>query len=186
MSAHWMKPKYLSRFLRESLDNGHYRLTYREIAIGVSGRRSLTKAEVTEVTEEIRRCWHAAEKRLRNYWEVCAILVTKFYFDTYDKGEPRGENSINLCIALNGRPAAGVRLLCLKGIRNDPMAIMYFRMREHNVHGIQSAILDRIAIESAKGRLTPSVARTLVDIVSEPALPEHDAEFARLMEGEKK
>jgi hypothetical protein len=182
MSAHWMKPKHLSRFLRESLDNGHYRLTYRDIALGVSGKRSLTKAEIAEYIEGIRHCWQRAEKRLRHR-EVCAILVTDFYFNTYEKGEPKGDNSITLCIALNGRPAAGVRLLCMKGVRNDPMAIMYFRMRERNVHGIQSAILDRIAIESAKGKLTPSIARTLVDIVTEPGLPEHDAEIARLMDG---
>jgi hypothetical protein len=180
-----MKPKHLSRFLRESLDNGHYRLTYRDIAIGVSGGRSLTKAEVADAIDEIKRCWYAAEKRLRHR-EVCAMLVTDFYFNTYEKGEPKGEDSIALCIALNGRLSAGVRLLCMKGVRNDPMAIMYFRMRERNVHGIQSAILDRIAIESAKGRLTPSIARTLVDIVTEPSLPEHDVEIAKLYDKTKR
>jgi hypothetical protein len=181
MATHWIKPRRLAAFLRESLDNGQYRLTYKEIASSVFG----VKAPTIDDIDEIRARWHAAEKRLRKRG-ICAILVTQFYFDTYDRHEPKGAQQIALCIALAGRAAAGIRLLSMKGQHNDPMALMYFRLRSSNLHGQESAILDRITIESMKGKLTKPVARTLADTLTEPALPAHEREFAKLMSGSRK
>jgi hypothetical protein len=173
----------LSGVLREALEDGYYRLTYREIAIRIAGGKSLTKAQVADYTAEIRHCWHRAERRLRKRG-ICAILVTKFYFDTYDRIEPKGEQQIMLCIAGGyDRAAAGVRLLTKKGKRNDPMALKYFELRARNLHGIESAILDRVAIEYARGKLTKPIGRAIADEVVEPALPDHGAEFGDLMGG---
>jgi hypothetical protein len=184
MSSHWLKAKVLSSFLRESLENGYYRLTYREIAIGISGGRSLTKAQVAEYTDEIRHCWHRAERRLRKRG-ICAILVTKFYFDTFNRIEPTHPNEIMMCIAGGyDRAAHGVRLLSRKGRRNDPMALVYFRLRSRNLHGIEAAILDRLTIEHMRGKLTKARARGIADEVTEPALPDHDSEFRDLMGGD--
>jgi hypothetical protein len=182
MADHFLKPKHLSKFLHVSLDDGHYRLTDEEIAVGICGR--LTKAEIEQVIEEIRRVWHAAEKRLRSRG-ICAIRVTDFYFDTFDRREPTKPNQIMLCIAGagKGRAGTGVRLLALKGSKNDPMAIMYLKLRSLSMHGMEAAILDRITIEWMKGRLSKPLARNLADGITEPALPDHEAEFAKLMNG---
>lgn len=183
---HWLKPKRLAKFLKVALDNGDYRLTYEEIAQGIFNAKRLTRAELEQVTDEIRRCWHAAEKHLRRRG-VCVILVTQFYFDNFDRREPKKAQQIAMCIAGSGydRAAAGVRLLSLKGTQNDPMAIMYFKLRSRNLHGMESALLDRVTVESTKGKLTKSVARTLSDSIAQPALPQHEVEFAKLMRGRK-
>jgi hypothetical protein len=186
MSDHWLKPKRLSKFLRISLENGNYRLTDDEIARGIFDANRLTKAEVEQIIDEIRRCWYAAEKHLRKRG-ICAIRVTEFYFDSYDLTEPKKPTQIMMCIAGSGKGRAGfgVRLLSLKGSKNDPMALMYLKLRSLSMHGMEAAILDRITIEWMKGKLSKPLARTLADGISEPALPDHDAEFAKLMEGGK-
>lgn len=184
MAEHYLKPRHLSRFLLRSLDNGHYRLTDEEIAIGICGR--LTKAEMEQVVEEVRRVWYAAEKDLRSRG-VCAIRVTEFYFDSYDRTDPTKPTQIMMCIAGSGkgRAGVGVRLLSLKGSKNDPMAIMYLKQRGLCLHGMEAAILDRITIEWKKGRLSRPIARNLADGITEPALPAHDSDFEKLMGGGK-
>jgi len=181
-----LKPKRLAQFLRLSFENGNYRLTYREIAFGILTAVKPTKAEVALFTDEIRRCWHAAEKHLRRKG-VCTILVTKFYFDNYHRLEPKRPNEIALCIAGGGmgQGAFGVRLLSMKGMKNDPMALAYFAVRTRSARGMVAAIEDRAAIEWKRGKLTKPVAKRLVDNVGTPALPEHQAEFDELMRGEK-
>jgi hypothetical protein len=107
--------------------------------------------------------------------------VTQTYFDFYTKGEPKTEGTITECIAYHWRKAAGIRLLTARGIRNDPMALVYFNLRSRNVHGTTAAIEDRAVIEWKKGKLTKVEARRLIDEVTEPPLPEHKKEFGKLM-----
>jgi hypothetical protein len=105
--------------------------------------------------------------------------VTEDYFGS--RREPQGPQAIKMAIALHGRKSAGVRLLTLKGKHNDPMTIMYFALRGRNLHGTAAALNDRLAIEARKGNLTKTVGRKIGDDISEPALPEHDSDYARLM-----
>src|SRR5215831_9283326 len=176
---YYTRPKYLAKFLRASLENGNYRLTFKEIAQGHLSAKKMTKAEIAEGVDEIKRCWHGAERHLRSHWEICAILCTKFYFDGYDKLEPTRPNELALCIAGGGinQGAFGVRLLTMKGTKNDPMAIAYLRLRTRNMRGMMSAIEDRATIEWKRGKLSKPIARRLVDNAVSPMLPFHEAEF---------
>lgn len=180
---YWLKPKRLAKFLRVSLNNGYYRLTDKEIAQGIFSARKLTKAEMEEAVEEVRRCWHAAEKHLRRRG-ICAVRVTKFYFDTYERRDPTKPNQILMSLAGSGygRAGYGVRLLSLKGVKNDPMAIMYIKYRSLILHGMEAAILDRITVEFSKGSLSKGLARNLVNATTEPALPDHEKDFEKLIE----
>jgi hypothetical protein len=64
------------------------------------------------------------------------------------------------------------------------MALMYFHLRSRNLRGMVGAVEDRITVEWSHGKLTKVRARMLVDEVTEPALPEHAAEFNQLMKDE--
>jgi hypothetical protein len=171
-----IKPRHLSAYLKTQLDNGNDRLTWEEIAKGIFGIKTVTEDHI----EEIRHCWHLSEKRLRARG-TCAILVTEMYFDAFDKREPNTEQQMTACIALHGRPAAGVRLLTLKGSRNDPMAIMFLHLHSRNAQGMQAAILDRIAVEFSKGRLSKNRGQKLANRTMQPTLPLHEKEFDKLM-----
>ena len=114
---------------------------------------------------------------------MCAILVTETYFSVYHaRKQPKTPDTIAACIALHGRPAAGVRLLTMKGIQNDPMALAYFKLRGLEVQGIVAAIEDRITVEWHNRKLTKRVAKRMIDHVTAPVLPYHEDEFKELME----
>jgi hypothetical protein len=173
----WIQPKILADYLEKAFKNGYYRLTFDDIAIGIFR----IKVPKDEHIESLRVAWQPAQKLLRRR-EMCAMLVSEMYFEDYARREPRGVEAIKMCIAgYGGRRAGGVRLLTMKGSRNDPMALMYFHLRSRNVRGMVSAIEDRITTEWAHGKLTKPRARMLVDEVIEPVLPEHQAEFDQLM-----
>jgi hypothetical protein len=176
MATHMLRPRHLSRFLKEQLDNGSDRLTYEQIAQRIFGITRVTD----DMIDEIKRCWHAAEKRLRSRG-TCAMLVTDIYFENFARKEPNKPHTIAACIALEGRPSAGIRLLTLKGSRNDPMAVAYFTIRTRNVHGSVSAIEDRATIEWTRGKLTKRVARRMIENVSKPVLPPSAEDFDQLM-----
>jgi hypothetical protein len=175
--TYWIKPWILTRYLKGELENGHDRMRYEEIARALFKIKNVTEDHIAE----IKRCWHSTEKQLRRRG-TCAMLVTERYFEEHAKREPNTEQQIILCIALHGRPAAGIRLLTLKGSRNDPMAIMFLRLNSRNAQGMQAAILDRIAVEWAKGRLSKARGQFLAGSLSEPALPRHEEEFLKMME----
>jgi hypothetical protein len=172
----WLQPRILTNYLERSLNNGHYKLTYAQIATGLWRIKGLTPRHLAA----IRRAWPRSEKQLRRLG-TCAILVTQTYFESFPRREPRAPEVIRECIAYHWRKAAGVRLLTAKGCRNDPMALIYFSMRGANVHGTVAAVEDRVAVEWAKGHLTKAAARRLIDKVTEPTLPEHQLEFGKLM-----
>jgi hypothetical protein len=176
----WIKiqPKILADYLEKAFSDGCYRLTFDDIAIGIFR----IKVPKQEHIEALRTAWQSAQRQLRRR-DVCAMLVSVMYFDDYARREPRGVEAIKMCIAgYGGRKAGGVRLLTMKGVRNDPMAIMYFHLRSRNVRGMVGAIEDRITVEWSHGKLTKVRARMLVDEATEPALPEHQEEFNKLME----
>jgi hypothetical protein len=173
----WIQPKILADYLEKEFNNGCYRLTFDDVAIGVFR----IKVPKREHIESLRAVWQPAQKQLRRR-DVCAMLVSEMYFEDYARREPRGVEAIKMCIAgYGGRKAGGIRLLTMKGVRNDPMAIMYFHLRSRNVRGMISAIEDRITVEWSHNKLTKVRARMLVDEVIEPALPEHGDDFNQLM-----
>jgi len=179
-----MRIKIQARILTDYLDrkfsNGVYRLTFEDICLGIFRIKVVHREHIIA----IRDAWQSSQKQLRRRG-VCAMLVSTMYFDDYPRREPRGVEAIKMCIAgYGGRKAGGVRLLTMKGAQNDPMALMYFHMRSRNVRGMVGAIEDRITVEWTHGKLTKPRARMLVDEVIEPALPEHDADFKKLMEDE--
>jgi hypothetical protein len=110
------------------------------------------------------------------------MLVTDIYFQSYTRREPRNPDAITLCIACHGRKAVGVRLLTAKGVRDDPMALMYFQLHGLNVKGMLAALEDRAVVEWTKGRLSKRVAQKTIDRVAAPVLPDHAAELKKLME----
>jgi hypothetical protein len=172
----WLQPRILTNYLERSLNNGHYKLSYEQIAKSLWRVNAVTPRHLSA----IRHAWPQSEKQLRRLG-TCAILVTETYFDSFPRREPRAPEAIRECIAYHFRKAAGVRLLTAKGIRNDPMALIYFSMRGANMHGTVAAVEDRIAVEWSKGHLSKAAARKLVDKVTEPTLPEHQLEFGKLM-----
>src|SRR5215472_2341579 len=174
----WIKPTVLFRHLKKQLANGQYRLTTKEVCKAIFGVETVGESHILE----IKRCWPAAEKRLRRNG-ICAIGVTEYYFRKFRQTgvEPTDPEAIRRCLAINWNKGYGFRLLTLKGSRNDPMAVMWLRLRMLNVQGGQSAILDRIAIEYAKGTLSKALAQKLVGLTTEPALPEHEEELDELM-----
>jgi hypothetical protein len=70
--------------------------------------------------------------------------------------------------------AAGIRLLTAKGIRNDPMALMYFRLHGLNAKGIIAALEDRAVVEWKRGKLSKGAARRVVYRITQPVLPRHN------------
>jgi hypothetical protein len=173
-----LQSRILTDYLDKAFSKGVYRLTFDDICLGIFRIKVVHVQHVAA----IRDCWQTAQKQLRRRG-VCAMLVSAMYFENYPRREPKGPEAIKMCIAgYGGRKAAGVRLLTMNGVRNDPMALMYFHMRSRNVRGVVSAIEDRIAVEYAQGKLTKPPARMLVDKVTEPVLPEHAEEFNQLME----
>lgn len=177
---HKIQPRILTDYLDRQFANSVYRLTFDDIALGVFRIRVPKKEHIAA----LREAWQPAQKQLRRRG-VCAILVSEMYFDQYARREPRGVEAIKMCIAgYGGRKAYGIRLLTMKGARNDPMALMYFHMRSRSVRGMVGAIEDRITVEWVHGRLSKPRARMLVDEVTEPALPEHQEDFNKLMEDE--
>jgi len=173
----WIQPRILTNYLESSLNNGHYKLTYEEIAMDLWKLKASTKQHIIA----IRRAWPQSEKQLRRLG-TCAMLVTEIYFQDYPRKEPRNPDAIKASIAYHFQKAAGIRLLTAKGVRNDPMALMYFHMRGINVQGTTAAIEDRAVIEWKKGKLSKRVARRIVDKVTAIPLPEHQLEFAQLMD----
>jgi len=172
----WIQPRILTNYLEKSLNNGHYRLTFREIS------SALFRKESQSCVEAIRHAWFQSQKQLRRQG-TCAILVTEIYFVNYTSREPKGADAIRLCIAgVLGGKAYGVRLLTMKGVKDDPMALMYFNLRGRNVRGTVAAIEDRAVVEWTKGKLSKRVAKRIIDKVSEPVLPDHQLEFAKLMD----
>jgi len=166
-----LQPRILADYLERELNNGHYRLTFTQIALGLWAIKVPTKAHI----EVIRHAWQQAQKQLRRRG-TCAILVTEFYFDIFNHKEPRNPEAIKLCLALQYK-AYGVRLLTMKGAVNDPMALMYFQLRSRNVGGMAAAIADRVAVEYGGGKLTKVKARGLIQKLTEFPLPEHQTEF---------
>jgi hypothetical protein len=174
----WLQPKILADHLEKAFCNGYYRLTFDDVAIRIFRIKVPQNAHIAS----IREAWQPAQKQLRRRG-VCAMLVSEMYFEDYARREPRGVEAIKMCIAgYGGRKAGGIRLLTMKGVRNDPMAIMYFNLRSRNIRGVVGAIEDRITVEWSHGKLTKVRARMLVDQVTEPALPEHEADFNKLMD----
>ena len=171
-----IQAKILSDYLDRELNNGHYRLTFNQIARGLWPH---LKVPHKEHIQAIRDAWQSAQKQLRRR-KTCAILVTEFYFDVFRNREPSGKEQIKMCLALYHK-AHGVRLLTMKGAVNDPMAIEYFSVRGRNVHGMMSAIADRATVEHDRGKLTKIKAKAIVDKLAEIPLPEHQKEFFDLM-----
>ena len=170
-----IQPRILSEFLEKSLNNGRYKLTYDEITTGLWPQKS--SGQLTA----IRHAWPQAEKLLRRLG-TCAMLVTDEYFSAYpNRKEPKSPNTIVPCIACHGRKAAGIRLLTAKGVRDDPMALMYFKLHGLNAKGMIAALEDRATVEWKKGKLSKRAAVKVIEKVTAPILPEHDADFGKLM-----
>jgi len=152
----WIEPRILTDHLERELNNGHYRLTWEEIAIGIFGKKSAS------CIAALRHAWFRSQKQLRRQG-TCAILVTDIYFNTYSaRKDPKTPEAIKLCIAgLEGGQAAGVRLLTMKGTCDDPMALMYFHMRGQNIRGTVAAVQDRVDVEQKKGKLSRPAARRI-------------------------
>jgi hypothetical protein len=172
-----VQPRILTSFLEKSLNNGQYKLTYEQIAYGLWKLKTPTKQHV----DAIRHAWPQSEKQLRRLG-TCAILVTQLYFDSFPRREPKNPEAISLCIAYHWRKSVGIRLLTAKGIRNDPMALMYFYLRTRNSQGTMSALEDRAVVEWKKGKLSKRTARRIVDRVTQLTLPQHQLEFSQLMD----
>lgn len=170
-----LRPMQLERFLRQQLDNGKDKLTYKEISRGVFG------VFTPQHLDEIKRCWREAEKRMRQR-DVCAILVTELYFEGYTHREPKTPKEIADSIALEGRAAAGVRLLTLKDSHNDLVALTYFVMRARNVQGGMLGIADRVTVEWKHGKISKRIARKIITDAIAPALPYHGDAFKELMD----
>lgn len=176
-TKHYLKPTHLTRYLKQSLDNGRYRLTWEEIGGDLFGRNP-TEQDVAE----IRHCWHQSEKQLRRLG-TCCILVTDVYFESFEDTEPNQPHTIAACIAgYRGGKSAGIRLLTMKGTRNDPMALAYLSLRSRAARGMVAALEDRATIEWTRGKMSKRVAKRMIDNVSAPVLPDHDKEFGELME----
>jgi hypothetical protein len=88
----------LTDFLEKSLNNGHYRLTYEQIAMGVFN----VKVPHREHIDAIKHSWHSAQKQLRRMG-TCVMLVTDYYFAQYSNREPQYEQAMTMCIAAHGR-----------------------------------------------------------------------------------
>src|SRR5262245_4720174 len=145
-----IESRILTDYLEHAFGNGCYKLTYEDIA------RDIFRIKVPkdEHIQAIRDAWQQSQKQLRRLG-MCAFLVSNIYFDDYPKREPRGSEAIKMCIAgYGGRKSRGIRLLTMKGVVNDPMALMYFDIRGHNVHGMMAAISDRAIVEWKRGNLT--------------------------------
>lgn len=173
-----IQAKILTNYLERALNDGHDRLTFDEIARGVFRIKCPNKEHI----RAIRDAWQQSQKELRRMG-TCVILVSAVYFDDYSRREPHGSEAIKMCLAgYGGRKAAGVRLLTMKGVINDPMALMYFRVRSRNVHGMVAAIADRATVEWKHGRLSKKEGRKIADRLTEMPLPEHQTDFLEMME----
>jgi hypothetical protein len=169
----------LTEYLRRAFNNGTYRLTFDDIARDVFKIKIPTDAHIDAVLD----AWQLAQKKLREIHDICTMKVTAVYFNDYPKSEPKGEQAINLCIAgYGGRKAAGLRLMALNTVQNDPMALAYFKMRGRVLGGQVAAVEDRAVTLWKTRRLSKRVARKQVEIVNEPVLPYHDEDFKKLME----
>jgi hypothetical protein len=176
-TKHYLKPKRLTQYWKQALDNGHSRLTFEETARDLFERRPIERD-----IEEIRHCWHQSEKQLRRLG-TCVILVTETYFEDFNRREPDNPQAIRMCIAGGkGCPAVGVRLLTMKGTKNDPMALAYLALRTRCVLGGVAAIEDRATIEWTRGKMSKRISRRIIDNATAPVLPYHETEFGELMD----
>jgi hypothetical protein len=177
-TKHYLKPWTLTQYLRRELDNGHFKLTFAEIAFDLF-ERSMTDSD----HEEIVRCWHQSEKQLRRHHAICVMLVTEFYFDNFRRKEPDTPMKIAMSIAGGGRgrKAHGVRLLTAKGARHDPMMIAYQAIGRRSALGKIAAVEDRWTLEWGRGNVSKRVAQREIKRLGKPLKALHQKEFKELM-----
>jgi hypothetical protein len=170
-----LQPKILCDYLEHAFRNRHHRQTFDEIARGLWQIKCPGSGHI----RAIRDAWQSAQKQLRRLG-TCAILMSETYFEIYEHREPRSDEAIRMCLALQHK-AHGVRLLSLKNIMNDPVAQVYFRLRVRNVKGMMSAIADRVATEYEQGKVSKPKGRTIIRSLTDIPLPEHHKGFLDMM-----